>query len=191
MSERMLKGAAVLLLLTLTGCATVPSGPSVMVLPAAGKSFESFQSEDALCRMWARQQIGISAQDAMDENTTRGAAVGTVIGAGIGALLGAASGNAGVGAAIGAGGGLLAGTATGADNARMYGYQAQRRYDNSYIQCMYAKGNQVPGVRASYSRSPPPPPRGYSAPPPPAGYAPESGSVPAYPPADYPPPADL
>jgi len=93
-----------------------------------------------------------------------GAAIGTVLGAGIGALLGAASGNAGAGAAIGAGGGLLAGTATGADSGQVYGQQAQRRYDNTYLQCMYASGNQIPGtVRRSYRQrsipaQPPTPP---------------------------------
>ena len=36
------------------GCVTLPTGPSVMVLPAHGKSFEQFQSDDALCRQWAQ-----------------------------------------------------------------------------------------------------------------------------------------
>ena len=152
---------AVLMLLALAGCATLPTGPSVMVLPATGKPFEVFQSEDAVCRRWAQQQIGMSPQDNYDQNAVSGAAVGTVVGAGIGALLGAASGHPGAGAAIGAGSGLLVGTATGADSARVYGHEAQRRYDNSYLQCMYASGNQVPGtVRRSYRqrRAPAPPP---------------------------------
>ncbi len=34
-------GAVVLLI---TGCATIPSGPSVMVLPGAGKGFEQFRA---------------------------------------------------------------------------------------------------------------------------------------------------
>ena len=40
-----LKNAAGILLvvLMLSGCATFPPGPSVMVMPGSGKSFEAFQ----------------------------------------------------------------------------------------------------------------------------------------------------
>lgn len=161
---------ALLVLFSLAGCATVPTGPSVMVLPTPGKPFEVFQAEDAACRRWADQQIG-NAQETYNQNAASGAAVGTVLGAGVGALLGAASGNAGAGAAIGAGSGLLIGSASGAESGTYYGEQAQRRYDNSYLQCMYASGNQVPGtVRRDYRRvrraaPPPPPPDYYGTPP--------------------------
>ncbi len=163
MRNRMQRIPAALMLLALAGCATLPAGPSVMVLPAPGKPFEVFQAEDAACRRWAQQQIGMSAQDNYNQNAVSGAAVGTVVGAGIGALLGAAAGNAGAGAAIGAGSGLLVGTASGSDAGQVYGREAQRRYDNSYVQCMYASGNQVPGtVRRSYRQrrvaAPPVPP---------------------------------
>ena len=156
---------AFLILLTLTGCATLPTGPSVMVLPAPGKPFELFQAEDAACRRWAEQRIGMNPQESYNQNAASGAAVGTVLGAGVGALLGAASGNAGAGAAIGAGSGLLLGSASGSESGRVYGELAQRRYDNSYLQCMYASGNQIPGtVRRDYRRramqAPPPPPTG-------------------------------
>lgn len=158
---------AVVLLLTLAGCATLPTGPSVMVLPAPGKPFDVFQAEDASCRRWAQQQTGLSAQDNYDRNAVNSAVVGTAVGAGIGALLGAASGNAGAGAAIGAGGGLLVGSTAGADAGQVYGREAQRRYDNSYLQCMYASGNQIPGtVRRSYRQRPAPPPPDYPAVPP-------------------------
>ena len=39
------------------GCATVPTGPSVMVLPAQGKPFEAFQADDSVCRQWAAQYV--------------------------------------------------------------------------------------------------------------------------------------
>jgi len=137
-------------------------GPSVRVLPGDGKPFEEFQTDDAVCRQWAGQQVGISPQETVNRNVTTGAVVGTTLGAGVGALLGAAAGNPGAGAAIGAGSGLLLGTATGAEAGQAYGWDAQRRYDNSYVQCMYAKGNLVPGVarKSRYSRrsAPPPPP---------------------------------
>ena len=162
---------SMLVLLALGGCATLPSGPSVRVLPAPGKSFEQFQADDAICRQWAERQIGVNPQETANQNTATGAAVGTVIGAGLGAAIGAASGNPGAGAAIGAGSGLLVGTASGASSGQVYGMEAQRRYDNTYVQCMYSKGNQIPGtVRRVRRRSvvpPPPPPSSemYSVPP--------------------------
>lgn len=146
--------------LVMSGCVTMPSGPSVLVLPGSGKSFESFQADDYVCRRWAEQQIGMTAQETAQDNTVKGAAVGTMIGAGAGALLGAASGHAGAGAAIGAGSGLLMGTAVGAGSGEEYGWEAQRRYDYAYVQCMYSKGNEIPGAVHQYrirKRALPPP----------------------------------
>lgn len=166
-----------LALLAAGGCATFPTGPSVMVLPAAGKPFDLFQAEDASCRQWAAQQIGLKPQQTYNQSTATGAVVGTAIGAGLGAAIGAASGHAGAGAAIGAGSGLLMGTAVGSDAGQVSGREAQRRYDHAYIQCMYAKGNQVPGVVREYRRPAAPAPSDYNQAP--------SGYPPSYP---YPPP---
>ncbi len=157
----------VLVVVILGGCATIPTGPSVMVFPPPGKSFEQFQGEDAICRQWAEQQIGMSPQEVANQNTATGAVVGTAVGAGLGAAIGSASGSVGTGAAIGAASGLLLGTAAGANAGQAYGWQAQRRYDIAYLQCMYAKGNQVPGRVTSTRRvrrmAPPPPPPDLSA----------------------------
>ncbi len=151
-----------LMLLVLSGCATLPTGPSVMVLPAPGKPFDVFRSEDATCRMYASQQIGMSPQETVNRNTVTDAALGTVLGAGLGAAIGAISGNAGTGAAVGAGSGLLAGTLAGSSSGQVYGWEAQHRYDISYQQCMYAQGNQIPGMverrSRTYAAPPPPPP---------------------------------
>jgi len=166
----------------------IPPGPSVMVAPAQGKPFELFKQEDASCRRWAEQQIGLSPQEVIDNNTAAGAVAGTAIGAGLGALLGSASGHAGAGALIGGVGGLLVGSASGADSGRGYGREAQRRYDHAYVQCMYANGNQIlgsgRGVRRVYYRTrtpePPPPPvltqppYDESIPPPPPGAKPQT-----------------
>ncbi len=159
----------ILSLVALIGCATVPTGPSVMVLPAQGKPFEVFQADDYGCRQWASQQIGISPSDAANQNLVAGGFLGTLLGAGLGAAIGAAYGNPGAGAAIGAASGLVSGTALASGPAYATGYEAQRRYDYAYQQCMYAKGNQIPGVVRSYRRSapPPPPPGGYPPPRPP------------------------
>ena len=168
----------VMLVLMTGGCATMPTGPTVMVMPPPGKPFEQFQADDAVCRQWAAQQIGLSPQQVANQNTATGAVVGTAVGAGIGAAIGSASGDMGSGAAIGAASGLLLGTASGANAGQAYGWQAQRRYDIAYQQCMYAKGNVVPGVRTRPIRRTAPmappdlsrDPRGYSpysVPPPP------------------------
>ena len=48
-----------------------------------------------------------------------------------------------------------------------YEWALQRRYDIAYMQCMYARGNQIPGVSQTYTGTvpPPPPPPGYTSPP--------------------------
>ncbi len=168
-----------------TGCATIPTGPSVMVLPPPGKPFEQFQADDFACRQWAFQQAGGDPAAIANQNMAGAAVAGTAIGAGLGAAIGAASGNPGVGAAIGAASGLLGGTAVGANAGYASGWEVQRRYDIGYQQCMYAKGNRIPGevhYRSQRYNVPPPPPPGYGSPaspsPPPA-----SGSPPPGPPA--------
>jgi len=143
-SKRIQRNMTLLAIVVLSGCATMPTGPSVMVLPTPGKTMEEFRFEDMACRHWAGGSVGISAQDTANRNTATGAAVGTVVGAGAGALIGAATGHAGEGAAIGAGSGLLVGTAAGASAGQAYGWEAQQRYDYAYVQCMYSKGNQIP-----------------------------------------------
>ncbi len=125
---------------TLGACASMPTGPSVMTLPGAGKSFDQFRADDFTCRTYAYQQIGgITPQRASQASGVESAAIGTGLGAAAGAALGG-----GEGAAIGAGTGLLVGGAAGSGAATTSGYISQQRYDMSYIQCMYAKGHRVP-----------------------------------------------
>lgn len=154
----------------LSGCAYIPSGPSVMVLPGSRLSFDQFRQDDFVCRQYASGQIGgtNANQAAMDSQFTT-AAAGSAIGAAAGAALGGGSG-----AAIGAGSGLVAGSMVGTAEARRSAYATQESYDNAYIQCMYAKGHRVPvSGRFSYEQTqtkpstpiPPPPPG--SPPPPP------------------------
>ena len=159
----------------LSACATMPTGPSVMVLPGDGKSFDQFRVDDAICRQYATEQVGGAAgQQAAQQSAVTSAVVGTALGAAAGAAIGSASGNMGAGAAIGAGTGLLFGSAVGSGYAESSYYESQRRYDNAYLQCMYAKGNQIPGYRRTTTThtSSPPPQKSYYPPPPP----------------DYPPP---
>lgn len=173
-------------LMMLIGCATIPPGPSVMVLPAPGKTFEHFRADDGECRQWADGQTGLSANETVNQNLAAGAVIGTLMGAGLGAAIGAASGNPATGLAIGAAGGLIGGSAVAGNQAAASGWEAQRRYDIAYQQCMFTKGNRVPaaeGPPRPVRRAPqvPPPPLRYAPPPP----ATQPG---AYPPPPPPPP---
>ncbi len=168
----------------LSGCATIPTGPSVMVLPGTGKSFEQFQYDDNACKQFAYQQVGITANESGAQNAVGGAVIGTMLGAAAGAVIGAATGNPAAGAAIGAGTGLVGGTAVGASNSYAAMGSVQYRYDGAYQQCMYAKGNQIPGtVQRNYRQSsyppPPPPPNGAGTAPPPVVAPPASGGIPS------------
>ncbi|MGV8711289.1 MAG: YMGG-like glycine zipper-containing protein [Nitrosomonas sp.] len=164
---------------SLAACVHLPSGPSVMTLPGSNMSFDQFRSDESECRQYAQQQLGGSSpRQASRASGVEGAAVGT----GLGAAAGAAFGG-GEGAIIGAGLGLLMGSLMGSSSATTSGYANQERYDNSYIQCMYAKGHRVPingkiinGPSNNTSRRitspgtdfiPPPPPPGNPPPPPP------------------------
>ena len=187
MTPTALKCFAALAAVALAGCATVPSGPSVMVLPGSGKNFQAFASDDELCRGWAERQTGVPPEVAAGNDAVAGAVVGTAIGAASGALIGAAVGNPGAGAAIGAGSGLLLGSGQGYGQGLAHGASLQQRYDFAYTQCMYAQGNQIPVARGSvpsparYSGGAPPPRYDSSAPPP-------SRRLPPPPPPGLPPP---
>ncbi|MDR1163428.1 MAG: hypothetical protein LBM17_06300 [Candidatus Accumulibacter sp.] len=129
--------------LVLGGCASTPSGPRVTVLPGTGKSFSEFLDSDRACRQHAQRVIG----QASDDPAVRDAVVGTAVGA----LAGAAIGGRG-GAGVGAGMGLVVGSAAGSESSRLYGHEAQYRYDEAYMQCMYSAGHKIP-VPAEMARS--------------------------------------
>jgi hypothetical protein len=180
MKGNTLKLAPAVALLMVSACATIPTGPSVMAMPGTGKNFDQFRADDAECRQYALGQVGgATANDAAIDSGVRSAALGTVVGALAGAALGGTHESAGVGAGMG----LLMGSLAGASAGQASAYGSQQRYDNSYIQCMYARGERVPvsgrlmSAPIQPSRPPanafvpPPPPPGYPAPPPP-GYSP-------------------
>lgn len=124
----------------LAGCAAPPLGPLVQVIPAPGKPYGQFVAEDNQCRATASNAVAGQAQIA-NNRAIGGAVLSTVLGAGLGAIVGGGRGAA-VGSVAGAGigTGLGAGTSSGAQG----GIQAQ--YDTVYAQCMYASGNQLPGL---------------------------------------------
>lgn len=157
--------------IALSACAHFPTGPSVMVLPGSGKDFAHFQYDDATCRDYAGRLSNPGARDAATENAVGAAVVGTIVGAAAGTAIGAAAGDTGAGAAIGAGSGLLLGSAAGVDRSEYAGHTVQGRYDNAYLQCMYANGHQIPLPRGSFAAPRPyvSQPRPYAPPPPRAG----------------------
>jgi hypothetical protein len=176
--------------LLLQGCAAVPTGPSVLVLPGAQKSQAQFQADQAECQRQAQSQVAPSVEAANNQAAAT-AVVGTAVGAAIGALVGyggyGSYGHyANQSAAWGAGAGLMYGGAVGGSGSQAANYGLQQRYDNAFAQCMALRGNQLPGV-ASVRRAapaPPPPPPGYA----PPGYPPPNSRPPSVPPPNTPPP---
>jgi hypothetical protein len=174
--------------LLLPACAHYPTGPSVLVLPGSSKTFSEFRFDDAVCRDWAGQQSGATPRQAAAENGVGAAAVGTAVGAAAGAAIGAAAGDPGAGAAVGAGSGLLLGSAAGAQRAEWAGGTLQRRYDDAYLQCMYANGNQIPLPADAFGGYAPGPHASRPVPPASRPDGPRAGSRPPPPPGAPPPP---
>ena len=163
----------VVALLVLSGCATTPTGPSVLVLPGTGKNFDQFNRDEVYCRDYALRSLdGKTPGKAGTDSTVASSVAGTAVGAVAGAAIGGRQG-----AAVGAGTGLLFGSAVGSDTGRYERSSSQTRYDNAYIQCMYGAGHRVPVPAGMYSNdarpvssstvTPPPPPPGNPPPPPP------------------------
>ncbi|MDP2028056.1 MAG: glycine zipper family protein [Thiobacillus sp.] len=166
------KTAVLALTLLVAACTTMPTGPTVMVLPGTGKSFDQFRADDMVCRSYAFESVGgVTASQAATQSGVSSAVVGTVIGAAAGAAIGGHEG-----AGVGAGTGLLVGGLAGTGTAQASGYNLQYRYDHGYVQCMYAKGHQVPVSGSIYRQSRPAryslPPHAPGIPSPPAGTPP-------------------
>jgi len=178
----------------LAGCVTVPTGPAVMVMPGHQKSFDQFRADEGDCRGYAQAAIGgpNAGQPAVDAAASN-AVAGAALGAAAGAILGSVTGHAGNGAAIGAGTGLLFGSAAGSNSAGYSSYSLQRQYDVAYMQCMFARGNQIPGqvaYRGAAPRSNYVPPNTSWIPPSNStgNYPAQNTAPPNYPPPNYPPP---
>jgi hypothetical protein len=146
-----------LLVLTATllaGCAAqIPAGPTVAVMPAPYKPFDVFVQDENICRQFAVNTVAPQAQASQNQAVTT-AAAGTVLGAATGALIGRNASGAGVGAGIG----LLGGSMYGGGQAEQTEAYLQYRYNVAYEQCMYSRGNQVPGFAPAGAAPPPAPP---------------------------------
>lgn len=151
MTRKIVATATALLgVFVVAACATPPTGPSVAVMPAANKPFEVFASEQAGCESYASQQVAGQADNANGRGVVR-----TIVTSALGAGLGGAIGG-GNGAAIGAASGGLLGAARGNVQGNRAADSIQHRYDIAYEQCMYAKGNQVPGFIPASASAPSP-----------------------------------
>ena len=144
--------------LLLAACAYAPMGPTVLVMPPKGKSFDTFQQDQLICKNYASNQVSAQADSANTTSALQGLG-GAILGAGLGAAVGG-----GEGAAIGAAGGAAAGTLVGASTSGQRQKSIQEQYNNAYVQCMVAKGNLIKAQTAPptktiiYERSAPPPP---------------------------------
>ena len=123
--------------------------PTVPVMPGPNKPFDAFSGDQAVCRQYADSQIA-PLRDQANASTVGSTLVGAALGAGIGAAVGG-----GRGAAIGAASGAAVGAGAGAANAQMAGMSLQQQYDVFYSQCMYGRGNQVPGYAPGQYGLPP------------------------------------
>src|SRR5256885_14816647 len=113
--DLILAGTALLLL---GASASVPTGPSVMVLPGSNKTFEQFRFDDYECRQYASEYSGgKTAEQASADAGVRSAAAGAAIGALAGAAIGGNANSAAAGAGPGAPRGAVARTGAGAPSA--------------------------------------------------------------------------
>ncbi|MBM3341059.1 MAG: hypothetical protein FJY56_02955 [Betaproteobacteria bacterium] len=171
------------------GCTTIPTGPSRMALPGTGKNFDQFKIDDGACREYALQVLGATPTATQENAAVRSTVAGTAIGAAAGAAIGSTSSAAGVGAGVG----LLMGAMIGAAAGDASGQNAQRRYDNGYTQCMYAKGHRVAVPAQTVQQYQRPAPQLHHIPPPapapqPQVQAPAAPYYPPPPPGSPPPP---
>jgi hypothetical protein len=119
-------------------------GSTVQVMPGPGKSFEAFQADQGNCRDYAASQVKGQAEQS-NQRAFGAAVLTTLLGAGLGAAGGAPWDAAGQGAGIGAAAGAATGAAVGANMSANDQVGIQVQYDNAFSQCMFAKGEMVPG----------------------------------------------
>lgn len=137
----------------IAGCAVTPGAPTVGVMPGPGKAFATFQADNASCKEFASEQVKGQAE-ASNQRAVGAALLTTVLGTGLGAATGGLAGDAGGGAAVGAAVGAGGGAVLGAGNSSADQAAIQQQYDNAFAQCMYSRGNQVPGFAPVVAAAP-------------------------------------
>jgi hypothetical protein len=121
----------------LAGCVPAVMAPTVVATPGFGKSPAEFAADHSACAVLADQQVA-AAKTAANNQIFGSALLGAAVGGGGTAANGGSNGDV---AANAAGNALSAGAAT----AQTAQATVQRQYDFDYGQCMFAKGNVVPG----------------------------------------------
>jgi peptidoglycan hydrolase-like protein with peptidoglycan-binding domain len=114
-----------------------------------------FAADQTACKTFAAQQVQGQA-DAANRQAIGAGALATVVGAGAGAAIGGGGRYTGRSAAAGAGLGIATGAAIGAQTSQNAQGVIQLQYDNAYAQCMYTRGDQVPGMPAMAQAAPAP-----------------------------------
>jgi hypothetical protein len=120
--------------------------PTVVVTPGQGKAANDFAADHTACAALADQQIAM-AKNAANNQIVGNALLNAVAGAGNSAGAGASKST------------VAANAATRALSAGVASEQAaqdtlQRQFDIAYSQCMYAKGDIVPGFGSPVATSP-------------------------------------
>jgi len=138
--------------LALVGCASNPMGPTVQIMPSPTKPFPIFQQDQEQCKQYAQTQIA-GQIDAANRAAVGQTALGTLLGAALGTAV-----DNHRGANIGAASGAISGTAVGAGTTQNAQTLVQEQYNNAYSQCMYSRGNQVPGMQSLQAQATPPAP---------------------------------
>jgi len=155
--------------LLLGACTTIPTGPSMLVMPGSSKEFRQFRATMPCVGNTRSAKSANHPDQAAVDSGVRSAAVGTVLGAAAGAAI-----DGGHGAAVRRWD-RVADRRAGRNRHGTSGPPMTRKdaYDYAYVQCMYAQGHRVPVSgryetaprRSSYPPPPPPPPRGTPPPP--------------------------
>jgi hypothetical protein len=117
----------------LAACAATPLAPTAGVTPGPGKSAADFAADVEGCKATAAGSVK-GQVDAANQKAALGAAGGLALGAITGGALGTSTANAGDAATAGA-----------QASAQAQG-SIQQQYDANYNNCMFAKGDVVPGM---------------------------------------------
>jgi hypothetical protein len=138
--------AAATQIMVLAGCVPALMAPTVVVTPGPGKLPAEFAADQTGCATQANQQLAPAVQAANNQivgNALLGAAFGA--GSSAGSSNSAVAGNASAGAAT-----------TGAATALPAQATLQQQFNVAYSECMYAKGDIVPGMTPVVTDEPPP-----------------------------------
>ncbi len=127
----------------LAGCAQAPQAPTAQVTPGPGKTDEAFQADLTACKKTASDSVA-SQVNAANTQAVTGAMAGVATAALTGGV-GAITSNMGSTATSAAQTGVQ--TSTGAQGT------IQQQYDATFNNCMFAAGDNVPGMAPA---APPP-----------------------------------